>query len=166
MKVSLIMAQTLDGVISRSSSEFVDWTGNADKRFFVRATRKAGVIIMGSRTYDTIGRPLPGRKNVVMTRNKSRISSHADLVYTSQEPQKLLRDLQAEGYESAALIGGSEINSLFAKLNLIDEIFITVAPRIFGVGLTLFNISLDCNLRLVSTETLEQNYLLLHYEVI
>ncbi|HKJ65687.1 MAG TPA: dihydrofolate reductase family protein [Desulfopila sp.] len=166
MKVSLIMAQTLDGFISRSSNEFVDWTGNADKRFFVRATKKAGVIIMGSRTYDTIGRPLPGRKNVVLTRNKSRISNDANLVFTSQEPQKILLDLKAEGYESVALIGGSEINSLFAKLNLINEVFITIAPRLFGIGLTLFNVSLDCNLQLVSSKTLEENYILLHYKVV
>lgn len=165
MKVSLIMAQTLDGIISRSSSEFVDWTGSSDKKLFKQMTKEAGVVIMGSKTFDTIGKPLPDRKNVVLTRNKKRISDTQNLLYTSEEPQQLLNDLQDEGYSNAALIGGAEINSLFAKYNLIDDLYITIAPRIFGLGLTLFTISLDLQLRLVSSEVFDSNYLLLHYAV-
>lgn len=62
MKVTLLMAMTLDGKIGKSHDHFPDWTGKADKTLFVRLTKKAGVIIMGSKTFDTIGRPLPNRK--------------------------------------------------------------------------------------------------------
>ncbi len=165
MKVFLIMAQTMDGIISRSSTEFVDWTGSADKKMFMRLTKEAGVVIMGSRTFDTIARPLPGRKNIVLTKNSSRLSSSPDLVFTSQEPELLLHELQREGYSQAAIIGGTQINSLFARNNLINDIYITIAPLIFGQGLSLFNLPLDLKLQLVSTEILEQNYVLLHYRV-
>lgn len=165
MKVILIMAQTMDGIISRSSDEFIDWTGSADKKMFMQITKEAGVVIMGSKTYDTIGRPLPGRKNIVLTRNSSRKSDFDNLVYTKEDPQTLLNSLKEEGFNKAAVIGGSQINSLFAEPNLIDEIIMTVAPKIFGKGLSLFNISLDMNLKLLATEVLEENYILMHYAV-
>ncbi len=166
MKVFLIMAQTLDGIISRSSSEFIDWTGNADKKMFMQVTKEAGVLIMGSKTYDTIGKPLPGRKNIVMTRNKTRLSDHPNLVYTSQSPTELIKDLESQGYTQAAVAGGSQINSLFAAEDVLDEIIITVAPRVFGLGLSLFNVPLDLRLKLEETQILEENYVLLRYTVL
>ncbi len=62
MEVILLMAMTLDGKIARTRSELVNWTGKKDKQYFVKVTRNAGVVIMGSKTFDTIGYPLPGRK--------------------------------------------------------------------------------------------------------
>ena len=61
MKVTMVMAMTLDGKIARDASHPADWTGTEDKKKFVEITRRAGAMIMGSRTFDTIGRLLPGR---------------------------------------------------------------------------------------------------------
>lgn len=163
MKVILIMAQTLDGVIGRSSDEFIDWTGSADKKMFMEVTKRAGVIIMGSKTYDTIGKPLPGRKNIILTRNKSRKSDFDNLEFTSNSPQRILSDLEAEGFQEVALVGGSQINTLFAKEGLIDEFIITVAPKLFGKGLNLFSESLEIDLDFVASSLLEEKYLLLKY---
>lgn len=159
------MAQTLDGFISRTSSEFIDWTGNADKKMFMQVTKEAGVVIMGSKTYDTIGRPLPKRKNIVLTRNPERVSDHPDLIYTSESPEEILAKLEDQGYTRAAVIGGSQINTLFAARKLLSEIILTIAPRVFGQGLRLFDTELDMRLKLVSTEVLEENYVLLRYMV-
>jgi dihydrofolate reductase len=166
MKVILIMAQTLDGIISRSSNEFIDWTGSADKKMFMKLTKEAGVLVMGSKTYDTIGRPLPGRKNIILTRNKERISDDPNLIYTDDSPEKILLDLEKEGYTSVALAGGTQVNSIFAKQNCIDEVIITVAPRIFGSGLRLFNEPLDLQLQLLFTEVLDDNFVMMHYQVL
>lgn len=166
MNVVLIMAETVDGVISRSSDEFVDWTGSEDKKMFMQLTKEAGVLIMGSKTYDTIGRPLPGRKNIILTRNPERKSDNPDLVFTSDSPKEILLDLEKQGYSTVALAGGAQINSLFARENLIDEIIITIAPRIFGQGLRLFTDSLDLRLKLMKTEVLEENFVMLRYGVV
>ena len=165
MKVILVMALTLDGVIGRNSKDPVDWTGKADKKKFVEITKEAGVVIYGSTTYDSIGRPLPKRKNVVLTRNKERVSEFDNLVYTDKDPEDILQDLEQEGYTSAALIGGSTINSIFAKKNLIDEIYITIVPKLFGKGLSLFNEELDLDLQLQEMETIDEGYILLKYSV-
>jgi dihydrofolate reductase len=166
MKVILLMAQTLDGKIGRNSGHFPDWTGKEDKRLFVRITKAAGVLIMGSKTYDTIGGPLPGRKNVVLTRDESRRSDSPELVFTGKPPRAVLADLQAEGYTTVVLAGGTVINTLFAREGLIDEIMLTICPLFFGNGIALFSGEVPLKLRLLSTEVLGSDAILAHYEVV
>ena len=165
MKVVLVMAMTADGKISRNPLEPVDWTGREDKKAFVRITREAGVVIMGSRTFDTIGRPLPGRRNIVMTRDDTRTSEDPDLVFTSRAPSKIIETLEKEGTNEAALIGGSVVNTLFLQENLIDEIYVTIVPRLFGRGLSMFNRELDRKMTLVDLARLDEDAVLLRYVV-
>lgn len=166
MDVILLMAMTLDGKIARNSAEHVDWSGKEDKEYFVKVTKETGVMIMGSKTYDTIGRPLPGRKNIVMTRNKERISDHTDLVFTDTPPKGILEELRSEGFQRVALVGGATINSLFAIESLITEIHITVVPTVFGQGLSIFDKSLDLALELKEHSLIGTNHLLLKYKVL
>ncbi len=166
MKVILLMAMTLDGKIARNDSHFPDWTGSDDKKFFVQLTKKAGAVIMGSKTFDTIGAPLPGRKNIILTRNRSRQSERVDLVFTDKPPATVLRDLEKEGYSEAVLAGGSIVNSLFARENLIDEVIITIAPLVFGNGIPLFADETNMQLELMEIVTLDVSHVLLKYRVI
>lgn len=166
MKVILLMATTADGMIARDSDDLVNWTGKADKKYFVQVTKESGVMIMGSRTFDTIGTVLPDRKNVVMTRNKKRISTDDNLVFTDQAPEEILQELEKQGYSTITLIGGALINSVFINAGLIDEIYMTIVPRIFGEGLSLFKGVLDVNLELLDVIRLDQSHILLKYRVI
>jgi len=165
MKVILIMAITVDGRIGKSRDHFPDWTGTEDKRLFARLSKEAGVVIMGSRTFDTIGKPLPQRKNVILTRNKSRKSEWENLVYTDKPPPAILSDLEAEGFTQVVLAGGTLINSLFAQARLIDEVIVTVSPFIFGYGLSLFSEEIAMDLELREVERLGQNLVYLRYKV-
>ncbi len=165
MEVILLMAMTLDGKIARTRSELVNWTGKKDKQYFVKVTRNAGVVIMGSKTFDTIGYPLPGRKNIVMTRDVTRQSDDPSLVFTDQAPSRILADLKYQGFERAALIGGSVINSLFAKQGLITQIHLTLVPKVFGQGLSLFNIPLDLSFEFDMCQEIDKGHLLLIYKV-
>jgi len=163
MKVTLLMAMTVDGKIARDSNQFVDWTNKEDKKIFVLTTKQAGVVIMGSKTYDTIGKPLPGRMNVVMTRDKNRKSTFDNLIFTDQLPRKVLNDLKDMGYSEVALIGGSEINTLFAKE--ITQVQLTVVPKMFGKGLSLFCSPMDMDLSLKYSKVMSDDHLLLIYDV-
>jgi len=165
MKVLLLMAMTADGMIARGPNHFPDWTSGQDKAMFKRVTQQAGVVVMGSRTYDAIGKPLPGRKNIVLTRNKQRRSSHPDLVYTDSDPAALLTSLEAEGFVDVILAGGATINTLFARQGLIDEIQVTYSPKVFGAGLTLFAAELSMELQLLEYEPLGADEILVRYRV-
>jgi dihydrofolate reductase len=166
MKTILLMAQSLDGKTARHANHFPDWTGTADKRFFARRTRTAGVVIMGSRTFDTLGKPLAGRKNVVLSRNPARQARGDHLVITDQPPEAILAALAAEGFQEAVLAGGATINSLFARRGLIDEILVTLAPYVFGRGVSLFDDDVALDLKLLKAEPLDDDCICLHYRVL
>lgn len=169
MKVTLLMAITLDGKIAQSSDHFPDWTGKADKKFFMEQTKAAGCLIMGSKTYDTIGRPLPGRKNVILTRSpgsRSHDYEPSTLEFTKAEPQKLLDQLAAEGFQQVILGGGAEINTLFAQENLIDEIVLTISPLVFGNGISLFSDEVDLKLQLQELTTVDDDLVCVRYKVL
>ncbi len=168
MKTTLLMATTLDGKIGWDSSHLVDWTGDEDKELFVKLTQDAGVIIMGANTFDTFGKPLPLRKNIVMTQKRTRIkdiSSDQDLIFTDKTPDEILKELNSQGFNSVVLIGGSQINSLFLKAKLINEIYVTIVPRFFGTGLSMFSEKVDTKLELVSTQQMADGHIVLKYIV-
>ncbi len=163
MKLTLVMAVTVDGKIARHDDHFPDWTGKADKRMFKRLTEQAGVVIMGSKTFATLGNPLPNRLNVVMTRRPADYRSSDNLIFTDKPPDLLLAALSERGYQAAVLAGGAHINSLFLRHHLIDEMILTVSPVIFGQGLSLFAEEVDVRLELISSNLLDDNLLMLHY---
>lgn len=165
MKVILLMALTVDGKIGKSHDHYPNWTGKADKQMFKRISLGAGVVIMGSKTFDTIGKPLPGRKNIVLTRNRQRRSQWDNLVFSAKPPKEILAELESEGYQQVVLAGGSLINFLFARDGLIDEIIVTYVPKIFGSGLSLFAESIEFNLELAELKTIEENTIFARYRV-
>ncbi len=159
------MAQTLDGKIGKDESHKADWTSSEDKKIFIEITKKAGVIIMGNSTYKTIGFPLKNRLNCILTRNtKDKKNIEGELEYF-ENFNELLKNLENRGYKEAILCGGSKINSLFIKNNLISEIYITIEPKIFGNGISLFSdIDLDINLELIESINMN-NSCILKYKV-
>lgn len=166
MHIILMVAITVDGKIARASDHYPDWTGKADKRLYVEITKRAGVMIMGSTTFDIIGRVLPGRKTVVMTRNLDRRSNRDDLVFTQDPADKIIADLDAQGYQEAVVVGGAKINQLFAAKGLIDELIVTISPYAFGTGLSIFSDAVDLKLTLKKFWQLDDNTLCVRYGVI
>lgn len=166
MKVILMMAMTVDGKIGKSSDHFPDWTGREDKRFFAAVSKRAGVVIMGARTFDTFKVPLPGRKNIVMTRDQRRKSQWENLLFTAEGPAAILHGLEKEGYAQVILAGGAQVNSMFARERLIDEIIVTISPKIFGRGLSLFAEEVSMDLRLETCERLGEDLVSLRYRVV
>jgi dihydrofolate reductase len=166
MKVTLLMAMTVDGKIARHENHFPDWTGKADKRMFKKLTIEAGVVIMGARTFDTIGKPLPGRLNVVITRRPENYPVHDQLVCTSDTPELIVATLADRGYTHAVLAGGATINSIFMRARMIDELIVTVIPIVFGQGLSMFSEPLNAALELLSSHQIEPGVLVTHYRFV
>lgn len=166
MVVKLITAITADGKIARNSSEVINWTSSEDKNRFASITKESGVVIMGANTFKQLDKPLPNRLNVVYTHN-TEVSYNTIVLYTSCGPKDLLQYLKGIGYTDICIIGGSIINSMFIKLNLVDEIHLTIAPKLFGNGISLFNKStnIDVDLELKDIDRLNNNEVVLIYNV-
>jgi len=166
MKLILLMALTLDGKIAKDAAHFPDWTATEDKRLFARLSRQAGVVIMGSKTFDTLGKPLPKRHHIVLTRSQERKSVWDNLEFTAAAPAVILQNLERSGFSEAILAGGSAINTLFARQGLIDEVIVTISPLIFGRGLSLFDDDVDLRLELVEMEQVGNQLVMLRYRVL
>lgn len=168
-----MMAMTADGKIAKSSDHFPNWTSKEDKKMFAQVTKEHGVVIMGDKTFFTFPRPLPDRLNVVFTLEKNP-SSIEKVKWVSGDPKKVLEELEKEGYKSAILGGGAQLNSQFLRHGLIDEIWLTIEPKIFGEGLGIFsgergsnkNENLEADLELIDLAKINQNSILVKYKVI
>lgn len=160
-----MMAVTADGKIAKSSDHFPDWTSPEDKKMFAEVTKEHGVVIMGDKTFFTFPNPLPGRLNVVFTLDKN-AAKKENVKWVTGDPKKVLEDLEKEGYKSAILGGGTYMNSQFLKRDLIDEIWLTIEPKIFGDGLGVFGGDFDAELKLLSVEKINDNSVVLKYKVL
>ncbi len=161
MKTFLIAAITADGFIAKNSAHMPSWTSKEDKKFFVERTKQAGVVIMGSKTFEVMGRPLKDRLNIVYSRDPNKKYEGAEV--TNKPPAELLRDLEARGFHEAAICGGSNIYTMFLKAGLLDTLYITIEPLLFGSGVTILNEPVEAHLKLVSSKMLSDNVVLLEY---
>ena len=172
MKIILMMAMTADGKIAKTSDHFPDWTSREDKKYFFETTKKHGVILMGEKTFKTFPKPLPGRLNVVFTLEKNprliggQVPDPENVKFVSGDVEKVLEELEDMGYKSAILGGGAFLNSQFLQKKLIDEIWLTIEPKIFGDGLGVFGGDFNTNLKLISVEKINESSVVVKYEVI
>lgn len=164
MKTVLIAAVTADGFIGRSAEHLADWTGGADKKLFVEVTKQAGTLVMGSRTFATIGRALPGRRTIVYTSRPESVTAEG-VETTAEPPAELVARLAREGAPGLAVCGGASIYGQFMAAGVVDELYLTIAPLVFGTGVHLFDQTLECKLRLLEVKPLDGDTLLLHYRV-
>jgi dihydrofolate reductase len=165
MHVFLIAALTADGYIARDANQIsTKWTSQEDFQFFQERTKKAGVLVMGSTTFETINRPLPGRKIYVLSRSKTYSQFGESVEATGLQPRNLLAKLEQEGVAEVAICGGTSVYTQFMNEGLVDELFLTIEPVLFGDGLRLFNAELDVKLILketisISDQTTVMNFL-------
>jgi dihydrofolate reductase len=156
MKIIMLAALTIDGKLARNPAHFVDWTSREDKRLFASTTRQAGVLILGNNTYKTLPAPLPGRLHVVLTYSLAgKESVPGEVEYTDEPPPRIVAGLEARGYKEAVLGGGSQVNALFLQSGLVDEIWLTIEPVVFGLGVDLLHgVQFDLRARLIHMERL------------
>jgi dihydrofolate reductase len=165
IKVIMMMAMTVDGKIAKDKNQFANWTSREDKKLFVEISKTCGVVMMGENTFNTFPAPLKDRLNVVFTEDLNK-QAIPDVEWVSGEPELVLEKLEKMGYTSVLLGGGSFLNSLFLEKKLISEIILTVEPKIFGAGLSLFNKDLETDLKLLEIKNLNENTIMLHYQVL
>jgi dihydrofolate reductase len=163
MKVFIIAAVTADGFIGQDSEHTADWTGSEDKKVFVRLTKEAGTMIMGSRTFDTIGRALPGRRTIIYTSRPEAYANVEGVETTNESPAELIARLEDEGIQSVAICGGTSVYDMFMRSDLVTELYLTITPIMFGTGVRLFANPLSSQLQLLENTTLGDGAVLLHY---
>jgi dihydrofolate reductase len=122
MIVTFVVAMGENGVIGRLGQ--LPWRLPTDLKRFRKVTIGKPVV-MGRKTYESIGKPLPGRDNIVVTRQPSYAAPGTYIVPSVEAAIALGLDLAAErGVDEVAIIGGAEI--FRAALPLVQRVYLTV----------------------------------------
>lgn len=99
--LTLIVATSRNRVIGRDNA--LPWRLPEDLAHFRRTTMGAP-ILMGRKTYESIGRPLPGRRNIVISRNQDLLIEGCEVAHSLEEAQLL-----CIGTEEIFLVGGAQL---------------------------------------------------------
>ena len=108
MKISLIAAFAEEGVIGKDGK--IPWTLKEDLKHFRNKTEGSSVV-MGRKTYESIGRPLPNRLNIVMTRSPKKLGGVKE-VSNRKEALEIASSYSNEVF----IIGGEKIYEEFLPM--------------------------------------------------
>lgn len=169
-KITLIMVTTADGVIANTTHEdSFTWNSKEDKQHFRKLSKEIGTLILGSTTYIAAGgASLKDRLNIVLTSRPDEFEPHPNAVFMSGTPQDVVDLLSEREVAQAALIGGANVNRQFLLAGLVDELVLTLEPKLFGTGLRLSeDAELEIDMKLEESTVLnEQGTMLLRYSLL
>ena len=128
--ISMIVARSRNHVIGRDNQ--MPWKISADLQFFKRVTM-GHPVIMGRKTWESIGRPLPGRRNIIVSRNASYQATGGELVGSLDEALNSLSE-----FPRVFVIGGEQLfTQAFPKA---DRLYITEIDMDVEGGDTFFEV--------------------------
>jgi dihydrofolate reductase len=120
MTISLIVAMDQNRVIGLNNR--TPWRLPADMKYFKKTTM-GKPIIMGRKTYESIGRPLPGRKNIVVTSSRHYKAEGCTVVHSIEDA------LSAAGEGEVMVIGGARLYEQL--LPVADRLYVTLLEKQF-----------------------------------
>ncbi|WP_175991286.1 dihydrofolate reductase [Bacillus sp. Marseille-Q1617] len=126
--ISFIVAMDSKSAIGKNNE--LPWHLPADLAFFKRVTM-GNPIVMGRKTFESIGRALPGRENVIVTRDRQYRAKDCTIIHSVEK----ISEIQSSTTEEMFVIGGAEIfKEVFP---IADRLYITLIEEEFG-GDTFF----------------------------
>ena len=121
MKMSLIVAVSRNGVIGVDNQ--LPWHLPDDLQYFKSVTM-GKPLVMGRKTFDSIGRPLPGRTNIVLTRDASWSAPGVEVATTLDDALSLARKACTDsGVDEVMVIGGEQIYRM--TMVVADRLYVT-----------------------------------------
>jgi dihydrofolate reductase len=173
MKTILIFVATLDGKVTKWDDPHIKlWTSHQDQDYYKKIWNESRLIVMGSNTYNA--EPLNPSSNhqlIIMTGQPDKYKSletSGQLEFTDESPVELTARFKKKGYEQMLVVGGPHVATSFLKDQLIDELWLTFEPKIFGAGGNfVVDGKLDIDLRLITyAKVNEQGTIIAKYVVL
>ena len=121
MKVGVIVAIAENGVIGKDNN--LPWRLSSDLQYFKKTTL-GKPIIMGRKTYESIGKPLPGRTNIIVTRNQHYQQEGCVVAHSLQEAITCARN---EAAGTVMIIGGAQLyrEALLIEPPMVTHLYVT-----------------------------------------
>lgn len=119
--IALVVAAAENGIIGRDGG--LPWHVSSDLKFF-RKTTLGKPIVMGRKTFESIGKPLDGRPNIVISRDPAFAPDGVYVFASIDDALAIARTLAADlGQDEVAVIGGAQIYA--ATLPVADRVYLT-----------------------------------------
>jgi dihydrofolate reductase len=173
MKVIVIFVTSLDGKITKWNDPHVmHWSSAEDQAYFRKIWNESALTVMGSGTFDFDPiKPQPNTLLHIMTHTPEEYRQRevpGALEFSSEIPTELVERFRQQGFEQMLVVGGPHIATSFFKDNLVDELWLTLEPKIFGEGGNFaVGTELDVELSLLSMEKVnERGTLILKYGIV
>ena len=158
MFIELAYVQSLDGFITKGDEPPHLWKSAADESHFLNLKKQYPLIIFGSGTFDQIQSNLRIDDEILRMVATSRFDDYSafaqsgKLEFSNLPPQKLVTSLEERGYSRALLLSGGKLSTSFLKAGLVDQLTITIEPRLFGEGQRMVLSPSDYHFKLISNE--------------
>lgn len=166
MKCIIVAAISKDGFLTKGDDPNVSsWTSEEDKKFFSDIRAKHKLFVFGKNTY-LATRPLPteGILRVVLTNNPDEYAVEAvpnQLEFYNLTPRQFVEKYE-NLYNSCLVLGGGRVYEDFLNEGLIDQVFLTIEPVVFGSGVA-FNLQCLSNMKLLSSKKLNDSGTILNH---
>ena len=173
MKVILVFVSSLDGKVTKWGNSLVrTWTSKEDQAYYKQTWKDAQLIVIGSKTY--MAEKFYSSQELlilVMTKHISKYKQYevpGEIEFTEKEPEEIVEQFKEKGFDTMIVAGGAHVASSFFEKQLIDELWLTIEPKIFGTGGNFVSEQkLDIDLKMISCEKVnEQGTLITKYAVI
>lgn len=165
---SAAAAVTLDGRIAAYRGQGSGWTSKEDKQFLRNFLDQSDVVLVGHTTYQVARKPLSKRNCLVLTSQvRTSFRKNRLALFCNPKSVNIPSLIERLGYRTVAVLGGQKVYNFCLEKRLLDEIFLTIEPVIFGQGLNLFEIDklFTRKLKLVSLKKLnKQGSILARYK--
>lgn len=154
MKYNIIVAMDQNNGIGKDNR--LPWHYTEDLKYFSKTTKSQSLnmnaIIMGRKTYESIGFALPGRVNYVLSHSLKQKDLDSK-IHIFDNLKDLLKDVETKHFNECWIIGGAEIYKQFLETEkqLVDEIYITKIKRNYDCDTFFSKILVERNFILSKT---------------
>ncbi len=173
-KTILYIAISLDGFIAKPDGN-LDWLNSVPNPDigdygYAELLNSIGTTIMGRKTYDIVMDmgvewPYVGLDSYIVTTNKNYEIKTPDTYLLTGDIKDFVTQLKEKSPKDIWLIGGGHLNTYFINNNLLDQMIISIVPKIIGEGIPLFaHKPAETNWKLIKTETFNTGLVNLTYE--
>jgi dihydrofolate reductase len=172
-KVILYIAVSTDGYIAKKNGDigFLNAVGKKGEDYgYSEFIKTVDTVIMGRKTYDKVlsfGIPFPhsNKKTYILTKNPE--PQKGKILFYGGNLKILVANLKKKNGKNIFIDGGAEIVNEFIRLNLIDEIILSIIPVLLGEGIKLFNDKRsETRLELISSRSFEKGLVQIHYKCV
>ena len=174
MKITLVMVLSVNGKSTKDSQLDQSWASEEDQEHLRKLISENNLIVMGGNTYRTAKshiKPSEGKLRIVITHNPEEFKDdvvEGQLEFKNLTPKDLVSELEDRGFKKMILLSGESLNKEFFMEKLIDEVYLTIEPFVFGSGKEMVSDSeIDVKLHLIGMNKLnEKGTILLKYKVV